>query len=102
MKLFLIFVLLIIFVYIIHGVLAVPKLDRNWVVDQKILAEINIDGDLVTIKNIRNISYRSTEDFDVSFYDKTFKLEELKAAWYAVEPFGQIGAVSGPMPLWTR
>jgi hypothetical protein len=86
------FALLIFFAYIIHGVLAFPKLDRNWVEDQKILASINIDGDLVTIKNIRNISYKSTNDFDVAFYDKTFKLEELKSAWYVVEPFGQIGA----------
>jgi len=91
-KLFLIFVLLIIFVYIVHGVFSVPKLNRNWVSDQKILAEVSIDGDLITIKNIRNISYRSAEDFDVAFYDKTFKLEDLKTAWYIVEPFGQIGA----------
>lgn len=82
----------VILLYIIHGLLAVPKLDRNWVVDQKVLADIVVNGDLVTINNIRNISYRSSEDFDISFYDKTFKLEDLQAAWYVVEPFGQFGA----------
>jgi len=92
MKLILIFILLIIFLYIIHGVFSTPKRDRNWVTDQKTLAEIKVDGDLITIKNIRDIVYRTTEDFDLSFYDKTFKLEELQAAWYVVEPFGQIGA----------
>jgi hypothetical protein len=92
MKLILIFILLIIFLYIIHGVFSTPKRDRNWVTDQKTLAEIKVDGDLITIKNIRDIVYRTTEDFDLSFYDKTFKLEELETAWYMVEPFGQFGA----------
>jgi len=91
-KLFIIVVSLVVVIYILHGVFSVAKLDRDWVADQKVLAEITVDGDLVTVKNIRNIVYRSTEDFDLSFYDKTFKLEDLQAAWYIVEPFGQIGA----------
>ncbi|MFW5427185.1 MAG: DUF4105 domain-containing protein [Methylophagaceae bacterium] len=60
--------------------------------DQQVLADISIDGDQITIKNIRNSFYRSAEDFDLAFYDKTFKLNDIKSAWYVVEPFGQIGA----------
>ncbi len=92
MKLFLILLLLLVLLYILHGMLAVAKSDRNWASDQQVLADINIDGDHVSIKNIRNISYRSAEDFDLSFYDKTFKISDVKSAWYVVEPFGQIGA----------
>jgi hypothetical protein len=29
-------------------------------------------GDLVTVHNIRNLSYRTGADFDVRYYDKTF------------------------------
>lgn len=92
MKIFLTLIFFVLLLYIIHGVLAIPRLDRNWAADQKVLAEINFDEDLVTIKNIRNIFYRSTEDFDVFFYDQIFKLDEIQSAWYMVEPFGQFGA----------
>ena len=92
MKRTLIFIFLAISLYLIHGVFSVPKLDRDWVLDQKALAEITVDGDLVTVKNIRNLVYRSADDFDVAFYDKTFQLEDLRAAWYVVEPFGRFGA----------
>ncbi len=92
MKIFLILIFFAPFLYVVHGALAVPKLDRNWAADQKVLADINFVGNLVTIKNIRNIFYRSTEDFDVLFYDKVFKLDELQSAWFMVESFGQFGA----------
>lgn len=92
MKRFLIFIFLLILLYTIHGIFSVAKSDRNWVSDQQVLADINIDGEQITIQNIRNTAYRSTEDFDLSYYDKTFKLGDVQSAWYVVEPFGQIGA----------
>jgi len=76
----------------IHGMLAVPELERNWAADQKVLADINFDGNLVSIKNIRNIFYRSSEDFDLHFYDKNFNLDEIESAWFMLETFGQFGA----------
>ncbi len=78
--------------YVVHGVFATPKLDRNWASDQQVLADITFNGNLVNIKNIRNIHYRSSEDFDVLFYDKVFNLDEIQSAWFMVESFGLFGA----------
>lgn len=68
-----------------------PSLERNWTLDQKVLATASFDGDKVAIKNIRNISYRTTTDYDVSYYDKEFDLANLKRVWFMVEPFSGHG-----------
>lgn len=69
-----------------------PSLDRDWTQDQTILAESTIDGNRVSIKNIRNVNYRSTSDYDVAYYDKTFDLDKLESVWFVVEPFSGHGA----------
>lgn len=92
MKSFFTLLFAVILLYAIHGLLSTPRLDRNWALDQQKLAEVEFNGDFVTIKDIRNIFYRSTDDFDLSFYDKTIKLNDIQSAWYLVEPFGQFGA----------
>lgn len=68
-----------------------PSLERNWTPDQQILATASFDGDKVAIKNIRNISYRTTTDYDVSYYNKTFDLNKIKRVWFMVEPFSGHG-----------
>lgn len=73
-------------------VLIRPSLDRDWTSDQQTLARATFDGDLVSISNIRNINYRSTSDYDVRYYDKTFDLNKLESMWYMVEPFAGYGA----------
>ncbi len=65
-----------------------PSNDRDWEHDQERLATAEIEGDLVTVHNIRNFHYRSTSDYDPAWYDRTFDLKELDRAWFVVEPFG--------------
>lgn len=69
-----------------------PSVNRDWNIDQAVLPEVTFSGDEVAIKNIRNINYRSTSDFDVRYYDKTFDLNKLESVWYMVEPFSGYGA----------
>ena len=70
-----------------------PASKRNWARDQKIMPEIIFKDDgLVTIKHIRNNTYRSVDDFDVDWYDRTFYLQQVISAWLGVEPFGSSGA----------
>jgi len=64
-----------------------PSHARDWVLDQLVLPEATIEGDLVHIKNIRNFTYRSTTDYTPGYYDKTFDLSKIKNAYYIVEPF---------------
>jgi len=54
-----------------------PSNDRQWQDDVALLPTADIDGDRVTIHNIRNIEYRSETDYTVRHYDKTFDLRDL-------------------------
>lgn len=55
-----------------------PSNDRNWQVDASKLAHASIEGDLVTVHDIRNFSYHSELDYSPDYYDKTFDLNKLE------------------------
>ena len=54
-----------------------PSNDRSWQPDVAVLPHATIDGDRVTVHNIRNADYRSETDFTPAFYDRTFDLRQL-------------------------
>jgi hypothetical protein len=55
-----------------------PSNNRDWQPDLAVLAYADIDGNKVTVHNIRNCDYRTETDFDVRHYDKTFDLQKLR------------------------
>jgi len=57
-----------------------PSNNRDWQPDVKILPSAQIDGNMITIHNIRNCDYRTKTDYTVSYYDKTFDLSKLQGA----------------------
>jgi len=56
-----------------------PTNDRDWQTDLALLAYATIDGDQVTVHNIRNFDYRSETDYVPAYYDKTFNLNDLRS-----------------------
>ncbi len=54
-----------------------PSNDREWQPEVAVLPYATIDGDLVTLHNIRNFDYRTETDFTPGYYDKTFDLGRL-------------------------
>jgi hypothetical protein len=54
-----------------------PKQDRDWAPEYARLPYATINGDLVTIHNIRNFEYRTETDFTPRYYTKTFDLRQL-------------------------
>ncbi|HYA39513.1 MAG TPA: DUF4105 domain-containing protein [Candidatus Methylomirabilis sp.] len=54
-----------------------PSNDRDWQPDVAVLPYASIDGDRVTVHNIRNFDYRTETDFTPGYYDKTFDLRKL-------------------------
>ena len=86
-----IFIAFVIFI-VVSTVLARPKLDRDWTNDQQVLPVVALADDSVSIKNIRNISYSTTKDYETAYYDANYKLDDLESAWFLVEPFGAFGA----------
>jgi hypothetical protein len=51
--------------------------DRNWVPENAVLAYASIDGNRITLHNIRNFDYRSETDFTPAYYDRTLDLRQL-------------------------
>ena len=65
----------------------VPSNDRDWSPDLAVLPRAEFSGNQVTIRNIRNCTYRTAEDYDVDHYDRTFDLEKIQSLDFVVVPF---------------
>lgn len=57
-----------------------PSNAREWQPDVAVLPSATVDGDRVTLHNIRNFEYRTATDFTPRYYDKTFDLRRLDSA----------------------
>ncbi len=75
---------------LITNLLTSPSNDRDWELDQKVLAQAEINGDKATIRNIRDFTYASTTSYTPHYYNKTYDLNKIKKVWYIVEPFSGI------------
>lgn len=64
-----------------------PSNHRDWMPDQERLPRVEIEGRQVRVHNLRNARYRSTADYDVAWEERTYDLDRLRSAWFAVEPF---------------
>jgi len=55
-----------------------PRNDRDWLPDVSRTARVSIDGDRITIRNVRNFFYRSETDYDEYWEDRTYDLADLR------------------------
>jgi hypothetical protein len=56
-----------------------PSNDRHWKPEVSRLPLVSIDGDRITLRNIRNFAWRTEADFMPAYYDKTFDLSQLES-----------------------
>jgi hypothetical protein len=54
-----------------------PSNDRDWRADVALLPYATVEGDLVSMHNIRNFDYRSETDYTPRYYDKRYDLAKL-------------------------
>jgi Domain of unknown function (DUF4105) len=72
------FAFLVVFLLLVAWWSTIPaSQDRDWAPEYTKLAYATINGDLVTIHNIRNFDYRTETDFTSRYYTKTFDLRQL-------------------------
>ncbi len=55
-----------------------PSNNGNWQPDVAVLPYADINGNQVTLHNIRNCDYRTETDYTVRHYDRTFYLDQLR------------------------
>ena len=68
--------ILIAIIFCIFGIVALvtqPSNNREWNDDQAILPRVDINGDSVSIFNIRNFEYASTTSYTARYYDCRLK-----------------------------
>ena len=56
-----------------------PSNDRDWQPEVAVPPYATLEGDRITVHNIRNFDYRSETDFTPAYYDKTFDLRQLES-----------------------
>jgi hypothetical protein len=71
--------------------------DRNWIVEHKVLAHAEMQGDEITIRNVRDAEFFTYRDCIVDYYDKTFKLSDVRNVDYVVVPFNEAQALAHTM-----
>jgi len=83
-KIFILFILCIMGGYFFVS----PTNSAHWSPDQEKLSSATINGDLVTIHNVRNATYNTETEYTVAYYDKTYDVSKIQSVDYLVEPFG--------------
>jgi len=63
--------------------------ERDWSPDQAVLARAELDGDRITVRNVRNFRYRSEHDYAPHYETRTYDLSKLDSMWFVVERFGE-------------
>jgi hypothetical protein len=71
-----------------------PDPNLNWTPDQARTPSVELKGDFVTVRNVRDFEWRSRTDFTPHYNDKTYDLRKLISMHYVVAPLGSAQAVA--------
>ena len=74
-----------------------PSNDRDWTPEQSKLASAEIHGNRVEIRNIRDCRWRTSDDFTLAYYDKTYDLDKLRSVDFIVVPFNETPSLGHTM-----
>jgi hypothetical protein len=74
-----------------------PSNNRQWSPELARLAQADLNGNKVTIHNIRDCHWKTLKEFDVSYYDKTFDLKKLRSVDFIVVPFNETPSLGHTM-----
>lgn len=70
-----------------------PRNDRAWLPDVARLAELELDGDRLRVRNLRNFTYRSDTDLDERWEEREYDLAGVRGVDLAVCDWGATGIV---------
>ncbi len=71
-----------------------PSNDRDWVTDVAVLPTVQFEGDKVTIENVRNITYRSADDYTPAYDRRTYDLGALHSVGFVVSYFSTLQGIA--------
>lgn len=66
-----------------------PSHARDWRPEHAVLPRIEFEGSRVHVRNVRDFTYRSADDFTPAYRDRTYDLARLERVWFVVVPFNR-------------
>ncbi len=64
-----------------------PSNYRAWIPAQAALPTAELQGHVLTVRNIRNCQYLNADDYVVRYYDRSFDLSQLQSVDFVTVPF---------------
>lgn len=74
-----------------------PSNERNWLPNMSVLPYAEFESEQITVRNIRNCTYLSADEYVVHRYDRTFDLSELKTVDFIMVPFNDAPSLAHTM-----
>lgn len=71
-----------------------PSHDRDWRTEHAVLPEILIEGEIATIRGVRDFDFQSADDFTPRYRERTYRLDEVERVWLVIAPLS--GRWRGP------
>ena len=90
-------ILLILFLIFIPWSLRRPSNDRDWQPSFSRNPYAVINGDKVTVFHVRNFRYRTTDQFDVRYETRTYRLSRLRGLDFALSHWDGISVIGHTM-----
>ena len=79
---------LVVLVFVAWQGLKKPLVNGDWQTQLAVPSAAEFNGNMVTVRNIRNFRYGPEEaNMHPGYYDATYSLDTLKQVWYVTEPF---------------
>lgn len=76
---------------------AKPSNYRNWKPYLSKLATAEVDGDDITVHNVRNCIYITSDDYIVNHFEKQFKVSDIQTVDFIVVPFKSMPTLAHTM-----
>jgi hypothetical protein len=67
-----------------------PSNEREWVPDVAVTPTVEIEGERVTVRGVRNFRYRSDTDFDARWEERTYDLARLRSLDLVMSYWGPV------------
>jgi hypothetical protein len=74
-----------------------PANQRDWRADLAVVPYAEVDGDRVTVRNVRDFVYQSDEEFVVNYLDREVDLGEIETVDFLIVPFNDAPSLAHTM-----
>lgn len=74
-----------------------PSNHRDWAPDQAVLPTAEVNGNLLTVHNVRYCKHLAPGEYVTDYYDKTYDLGRLRGVDFITMPFGPVPALAHTM-----